>query len=277
MDHPHHRLIKWTGSKRRTAAWIVARFPRILDTYFEPFLGGGAVLDALLDSDIEVARIECSDICEPLIAIWRLVQADPRPLVDGYAEHRRRLGCEGAAHFDNVRQRFNETGDPILFYFLLRTCRLGHVRLNRRGEFNVGYPAMPPDRVRALAERWHARLQARDVRFVVRDYREVHTLSYDVAYLDPPFATGEGRYYQGGFDHAGLFDWLSHQRGACLLSLNGYLGDADRRLDVPPDLFDQHLLLDNGLNTFDCLGGETPRPVTESLYVRTARILSRSC
>jgi site-specific DNA-adenine methylase len=207
-----------------------------------------------------------------------LIQDDPRPLVEGYAEHWKRLGFEGAAHFDFVRQRFNESGDPILLFVLLRTCRLGHVRFNRRGEFNVGYqskPPLPPERVRALAERWHARLRARDVSFAVRDYREVHTLSYDVAYLDPPFATGKGRYYQGGFDHAGLFDWMRHQKGACLLSLNGYLGDADRRLDVPPDLFDEHLLLENGVNGFDRLGGGTPRPVSESLYIRNARILSR--
>ncbi len=63
-----HVLIKWTGSKRRLAKQIVAKFPRRIATYYEPFLGGGSVLYELLGTDIEVGRFECSDICEPLIA-----------------------------------------------------------------------------------------------------------------------------------------------------------------------------------------------------------------
>ena len=73
-----HVLIKWTGSKRRQARQIVVRFPRQIATYYEPFLGGGSVLYELLGSDIEVGRIEFSDICEPLIALWQVVKDDPR-------------------------------------------------------------------------------------------------------------------------------------------------------------------------------------------------------
>ncbi len=64
-----HVLIKWRGSKRRQARQIVAKFPRQIATYYEPFLGGGSVLYELLGTDIEVGRIEFSDICEPLIAL----------------------------------------------------------------------------------------------------------------------------------------------------------------------------------------------------------------
>ena len=43
----------------------------------------GAVLYELLGSDIEVGRIEFSDICEPLIALWQVVKDDPNGLVEG--------------------------------------------------------------------------------------------------------------------------------------------------------------------------------------------------
>jgi site-specific DNA-adenine methylase len=74
-----HVLIKWTGSKRRLAKQIVAMFPCRISTYYEPFLGGGSVLYELLGTDIEVGRFECSDICEPLIALWNVVKDDPLP------------------------------------------------------------------------------------------------------------------------------------------------------------------------------------------------------
>jgi len=61
----------------------VVRFPRQIATYYEPFLGGGSVLYELLGSDIEVGRIECSDACEPLIALWQVVKDDPNGLVEG--------------------------------------------------------------------------------------------------------------------------------------------------------------------------------------------------
>jgi hypothetical protein len=77
-----HVLIKWTGSKRRQAKQIVAKFPRQIATYYEPFLGGGSVLYELLGSDIEVGQFECSDICEPLIALWQVVKDDPNGLVE---------------------------------------------------------------------------------------------------------------------------------------------------------------------------------------------------
>ena len=38
-----------------------------------------------------------------------------------------------------------------------------------------------------------------------------------------------------------------------MLSLNGLLGDEDRTVAVPFDLYDEHVLLDNGVSPFDRL------------------------
>ena len=103
-----HILIKWTGSKRRQAKQIVAKFPRKIATYYEPFLGGGSVLYELLGTDIEVGRIECSDICEPLIALWQAVKDDPNGLVEEYVKNWRLLQVSGAAYYREVRQVFNK-------------------------------------------------------------------------------------------------------------------------------------------------------------------------
>ena len=267
-----HVLIKWTGSKRRQAKQIVAKFPRKIATYYEPFLGGGSVLYELLGTDIEVGRIECSDACEPLIALWQVVQDDPNGLVEEYIKNWRLLQVSGAAYYREARQAFNESHDPHLFFFLLRTCRNGLVRFNRDGEFNSGFhgarPGMDPETVRLIVEDWGRRLSSKDVRFSVRDYRQVTTQEGDLLYLDPPYDAREGYYYSGKFDFGELFGWLRKQQGDHLLSLNGFLGDDDRRLEVPADLYDRHRLLDNGNNPFDRLDGRLPRLVTESLYIK---------
>jgi len=74
-------LIKWTGTKRRQAAAIIARFPAEIASYHEPFLGGASVLGRLLDSPIRVGRCECSDSYAPLVGIWDLVKNDPDRLI----------------------------------------------------------------------------------------------------------------------------------------------------------------------------------------------------
>lgn len=48
--------IKWSGSKRSQAEEILKRFPRQINTYYEPFCGGCSILRRLLDGDIEVKK-----------------------------------------------------------------------------------------------------------------------------------------------------------------------------------------------------------------------------
>jgi hypothetical protein len=40
---------------------------------------------------------------------------------------------------------------------------------------------------------------------------------------------------------------------------------------VPGDLYDEHLLLDNGVSPFDRLNGEAAPPMSDSLYIRRVR------
>jgi DNA adenine methylase len=267
-----HALIKWTGGKRRQAKHIVAQFPRRIETYFEPFLGGASVLFELLGSDIVVRKFECSDISEPLIELWKLVGDDPRGLVEVYAKNWDLLQAEGADHFERVRREFNSGRNPHDLFFLIRTCRAGHVRFNQAGEFNRTYhaanPGMAPETVERLVKEWRRRLADRDITFSVRDYRQIAAEEGDVLYLDPPYETGLGRYYGGPFNHTRLFEWLRQQPCGYLLSLNGFLGDEDRKLEVPEDLYDEHFIIEGGECAIDRIAGRESRQVSESLYIR---------
>lgn len=268
----HHVLIKWTGSKRTQADEILARFPREIETFYEPFVGSGAVLYRLLSSDIKVERFRCSDLCKPLIDLWNTVIRDPRLLASRYEELWHGLKERGKPFYDEVRERFNESGDPCDFFFLLRTCRIGFVRFNLRGHFAVPYHlgeyGLPPEPAKRLINEWNQKLRDHDVRFTVRDYATVRSKAGDFLYLDPPYQLRNRRMYLGAFDHDQMFDWLGTQKGGYALSLNGFVGDEDRRVDVPQHLYDESLLIDSGVSAFRRLS-RLPTPMQrDSLYLR---------
>jgi DNA adenine methylase len=269
-------LIKWTGSKRRQAPDILRHFPREIATYHEPFLGGGAVLQQLLCSDVEVQRIRCSDICRPLIDLWNLIKDDPRKLLRSYEEMWSKMRDGGKDYFYQVRDSFNLTGDPCEFFFLLRTCRNGLVRFNRRGEFTAahhhGRSGIAPDKLGPVLVHWNEKLRNRDIQFTVGSFEEIRSRRRDFMYLDPPYHTAKAAMYYGRFDHRQFFHWLERQRARYVLSLNGFVGDKDCRVDVPEWHYDEHLQIDIGQSPYRSLGGDDESPlVTDSLYVRRER------
>lgn len=74
-------LLKWIGSKQRVAHEIVSYFPPDYGTYFEPFLGAGAVLATL-----SPGRGFASDAFKPLIEIWQMLRDDAEGLKTAYAD-----------------------------------------------------------------------------------------------------------------------------------------------------------------------------------------------
>jgi len=276
----HHVLIKWMGSKRKQADEILARFPRQIETYYEPFIGSGAVLFRLLSSDIKVERFRCSDLCQPLIDLWNTVIKEPRLLATRYEEMWHGLEEKGKPFYDEVRERFNETGDPCDFFFLLRTCRIGLVRFNQRGKFmvpyHIGENGLPPEPAKRMISEWNQRLRSHDVQFAVRDYGTVRSKAGDFLYLDPPYKVGKCRLYLGRFDHARLFEWLGKQKGGYAMSLNGFIGEEDRRMDVPEHLFEEEILIDNGVSSLRQMNGMSTPRLRDSLYLRLRNVaLSR--
>src|SRR5437867_611403 len=71
------QLLKWVGNKQRFAHEIVSYFPPDINTYFEPFLGSGAVLGTLAPR-----KAVASDVFGPLIEIWRTLHDSPSTLID---------------------------------------------------------------------------------------------------------------------------------------------------------------------------------------------------
>jgi len=75
------QLLKWIGNKQKQADAIIAHFPSVFGTYYEPFLGSGGILGVL-----SPPRAVASDGFLPLIEIWRSLLQDKQQLKQDYAD-----------------------------------------------------------------------------------------------------------------------------------------------------------------------------------------------
>ncbi|VVB65455.1 D12 class N6 adenine-specific DNA methyltransferase [Candidatus Gugararchaeum adminiculabundum] len=264
-------VIKWSGSKRSQADALVELFPEF-ETYYEPFLGGGSVLYAVLEKrkpDFAVA----SDICKPLIDLWRLIQQDPETLVRAYTKDWERLQSQGHTIFYEIRDRFNENQNPEDLFFLSRTCVNGLIRFNSNGEFNnsLHYTrrGIQPSRIEKIIKDWSKVIKK--VEFIHGDYKEILKMatSSDFAYLDPPYFNTRGRYY-GKIDYeefvSALHD-LNNKGVHYVLSYDGMRGDIVYPTKLPEEVYERHLLLKSGNSSFKKVMDKMNQSVFESVYL----------
>ena len=78
-------LIKWVGGKTQILEKILNNFPKEINNYYEPFLGGGSVLIGLLvyirENKIKInGKINASDLNEVLINLYKNIQSKPDEL-----------------------------------------------------------------------------------------------------------------------------------------------------------------------------------------------------
>src|SRR3954452_22882867 len=108
------QLLKWIGNKQRFAHEIASYFPHITGTYFEPFLGSGAVLGTLAPE-----RAVGSDVFRPLVEIWQALAENPSILVEWYTQRWNHYSAstDRVAAYEEIKARYNgaPNGADLLF------------------------------------------------------------------------------------------------------------------------------------------------------------------
>lgn len=135
-------FVKWAGGKRQLLAQIKERIPEGYNRYFEPFVGGGAVVFELLPAE---ARI--NDINRSLINAYRQIKSKPDAFLDCVNRLDAGMWEDGKAYYYAMRQQYNqkladeEYDEELaaLLVFLNKHCYNGLYRVNGKGEFNVPY------------------------------------------------------------------------------------------------------------------------------------------
>jgi DNA adenine methylase len=124
-------FLKWAGGKGQLIPQYSQFFPQEFDTYYEPFLGGGAVFFHL-----QPRRSVLMDINPELVNVYTCVRDRVEDLISLLEVHQEQH-CE--THYYRVRS--NPSDHPLeraaRFIYLNKTCFNGLYRENSKGPFNV--------------------------------------------------------------------------------------------------------------------------------------------
>lgn len=270
-------VIKWSGSKRSQAEQILTYFPTEINTYYEPFCGGASMLRRLLSSDIKVNHYVCSDINKGLIDLWNLIKTNPQSITEKYSEMWHEMNATDdkefkKQYFCKVRERYNQTHNPLDFMFIMRTTTNGMPRYNKVGDFNNSFHVTRNGIIPATLEKivfeWSDLLNKNNVQFVHCSYDEIIPQKNDFVYLDPPYANTKGMYY-GVIDYQKFWEYLRDLPCDYILSFDGISGEVDNTANVPTDVYSKHEYLYSGNSSFKrTIGKSNDSIVYESIYVK---------
>lgn len=179
--------------------------PAEFGTYFEPFLGGGALFFSIAPD-----RAVLADSNADLIQMYECVRDDHMRIAKLVKSWKNSKGEYYRIRASRPKSRFKQAAR---FLYLNRTCWNGLYRVNQQGHFNVPY-GRTQDRV--LIDEDTLRRAARALNMAdlkVSDFEEVIDAAQqgDVVYLDPPYT---GMHSNNGFIRYNekLFSWEDQVR-----------------------------------------------------------------
>lgn len=231
-------FMKWVGGKTQIINDVIALFPKEMDHYHEPFLGGGSVLLAVLSyqkaNKINIKNgIYASDLNSNLINLYKNIQLKPDELINEL----KKLSTEYAscqteqavnrnpstiqeaktsqeAYYYWIRAQFNamkkEEKESVvasaMILFMNKTGFRGVYRESKKGSINVPFghyknpPILDAEHIKIVSE------LIKNVVFKTSPFTESlkDVKAADFVYLDPPYAPENTKsfvsYTADGFD-----------------------------------------------------------------------------
>lgn len=111
LPHP----IQYQGSKRSIASDILKFLPSKVERLVEPFAGTAAISVAV--SARQISKIFwLNDLNKPLVELLELIIEYPLIIADAYSEIWHRQSIDSVRHYYQIREKFNQTNNPKLFY-----------------------------------------------------------------------------------------------------------------------------------------------------------------
>lgn len=192
-------VVKWAGGKRQILEKLKANLPEKFNNYFEPFIGGGALL-----FDLAPKNATINDVNQELLAIYTCLKDDElfRLMLEELDKHEKYHSEE---YYYQVREwdrdpRFEL--EPLWkraarAIYLNKSCFNGLYRVNAKGYFNV--PSAKKEHVvtysKANMEEIHEYFKDDNVTILSGDFVEATRNAHegDFVYFDPPYDSWEDK------------------------------------------------------------------------------------
>ncbi len=253
-------FLKWVGGKTQLLDKIIKKMPKEMNNYFETFLGGGAVLFAVLSlkkqGNIKVkGDIYATDVNRSLINLYRKIQSNHDELfitiqrfiqeydsIEVFKGTRKPVDKDEAmtskeSYYYWLRDKYNSEEEcsilsAALFIIINKLCFRGMYREGPNG-FNVpfGHYKKTPTII-TKDEMDNISNLIQEVTFIDCSFEDVFELidtENDFVYLDPPYAPENEKSFVGyvadGFStdmHESLFQKTKklHEKGVLFMMSN---------------------------------------------------------
>lgn len=224
-------FLRWAGSKRLLLPQLVNALPESFGSYYEPFLGSGALYFLLRPK-----KAVLNDTCRELVDTFGAVRRDVDKVIRSLRPLKPNRDMFYQIRSNRSRNAYTRAAE---FIYLNKTCWNGLYRVNSKGQFNVPYGRPKTDAIvdeanirscSKLLRRADVQLQSGDFAVSVASAGEG-----DLVFLDPPYVT---RHNDNGFVdyNERLFGWDDQirlaktardlvKRGAHVLVANAYHRD----------------------------------------------------
>lgn len=231
---------------------IKERFPLKYNNYFEPFVGGGAVLFGL-----KPEKAIINDINASLINAYKVIAHNTQDFLEYINTLDNGMWEDGKAYYYTLRERYNDkimqeeydVEMAALFVFINKHCFNGLYRVNGKGLFNVPYNN---SRRSSIDSNLIVTLSGylKNIQIMQGDFENVcqNAARHDFVFFDSPYAplnpTSFESYTKEGFDMEShkrlskLFDKLTDRGCYCMLTnhntefINELYGGKGYRMEV---------------------------------------------
>jgi DNA adenine methylase len=205
LESPISPIFNWPGGKRWLAGALSEKFCDFQGTYYEPFVGGGAVYFHLRPQ-----KALLSDTNAELINAYEVIRDSPRLLIKRLSSIKNNERTYYAVRASKPKSAL---GRAARLLYLTRLSFNGIHRVNLAGTFNVPYgykthlEACDSDRILRIS----AALQG--VKLSVADFETATrgAKADSIVYFDPPYTVAHGH---NGFlkYNENIFSWADQVR-----------------------------------------------------------------
>lgn len=188
-------FVKWAGGKSGLIASLIPFVPKNFNSYFEPFVGGGALFFYLKNQKIlNSKKIYINDKNSQLINAYKQIKINPHEILEELEILNKKHSEETFYRIRNLDRNsdfyfLSEVFKAARFIYLNKTCYNGLCRYNSKGHFNtpIGNYKNPKIYDKELIFSVHKALK--NVLITNNDFESalLKVKKGDFIYFDPPY------------------------------------------------------------------------------------------